>query len=255
MKSFYEKHRDDYNALAVQRNRDNTYPAHFHNSLEIFLVKHGRYEVQLNDKRYEVTDGSVLVIDSFDIHAYNALERHAVRDTCVLIIPYKYLNRFFARRKDWRIADALIRDPVLCDRLIRFSDEFLFKGQCEAVERAAVELLLAMIGERLSFVESRSGDDRVLMRHILIYIQENYRQSLTRTAIARALGYTEAHVSRVFHRYLQIGITEYINNLRLAYIARLRAEGDKRPTSELIFEAGFQSQQTYYRAKARSDEK
>ena len=111
-----------------------------------------------------------------------------------------------------------------------------------------------MLAERLEFVESRSGDDRVLMRHILIYIQENYRQNLTRASIARALGYTEAHISRVFHRYLQIGISEYINNLRLAYIARLRADGDKRPTGELIFEAGFGSQQTYYRAKARQNQ-
>lgn len=252
MKSFYEKHRDDYDALAVQRNKNNTYPAHFHNSLEIFLVKHGRYEVQLNDSRYEVTDGSVLVVDSFDIHSYNALEKHAVRDTCVLIIPYKYLNRFWATRKDRRIANALICDTAFCARLMRFSDEFLCDGQSEAVERAAVELFLAMLAERLEFVESRSGDDRVLMRHILIYIQENYRQNLTRASIARALGYTEAHISRVFHRYLQIGISEYINNLRLAYIARLRADGDKRPTGELIFEAGFGSQQTYYRAKARS---
>ena len=254
MESFYEKRRDDYDDLAVQRNRSNTYPAHFHNSLEIFLVKHGHYEVHLNGKRYEVTDGSVLVIDSFDIHSYNDLAKNAVRDTCVLIIPYKYLNRFWATRKDRRIAKALISDPTLCARLLSFGDEFLGEGQNEAVKRAAVELLLAMLGERLEFVESRSGDDRVLMRNILIYVQENYREDITRTSIARALGYTEAHISRVFHRYLQSGISAYINNLRLAYIAGLRADGDRRPISELIFEAGFKSQQTYYRAKARQNQ-
>ena len=138
MKSFYEKYRDDHGALAVQRNRSNTYPAHFHNSLEIFLVKHGRYEVHINGKRYEVTNGSVLVIDSFDIHSYNALEKHTARDTCVLIIPYKYLSRFWARRKDRRIANAMICDAAFCARLMSFSDEFLYKGQSEAVERAAV---------------------------------------------------------------------------------------------------------------------
>ncbi|MBQ8308818.1 MAG: helix-turn-helix transcriptional regulator [Clostridia bacterium] len=91
------------------------------------------------------------------------------------------------------------------------------------------------------------------IRSILAYIQQNYRAEISRKSIARALGYTEAHISRVFHRYLGVGLAEYINGLRLAYVKKLRANGDTRTTIELIYEAGFNSQQTYYRVKGKSN--
>lgn len=252
MKSFYEKRRDDEARLAIQRNAENTYPAHFHNNLEICLVKNGAYKVGVNDRHYRVNNGSILVIDSFDIHSYEELPFEGERDTCVLIIPYCYLDRFNAVKKGMRIAKPLITDEDFCSTLLRFIDDYLAKADTEAVKKAGVELLLAMLSEQLAFVEGKAGDERVLMRDILIYVQNHFRETATRADIARALGYTEAHISRVFHRYLGTGISDYVNGLRLAYIERLRAEGDRRSTNELIFEAGFGSQQTYYRTRQKA---
>lgn len=251
MKSFYEKRRDDEARLAIQRNAENTYPAHFHNNLEICLVKNGAYEVGVNDRHYRVNNGSILVIDSFDIHSYEALPFEGERDTCVVIIPYAYLDRFNIAKKGSRIAEPLVSNAEFCDTLLRFIDDYLIKADTDAVKKAGVELLLAMLGEHLSFAESKAGDERILMREILVYIQNHFRTSATRVDIASALGYTESHISRVFHRYLGIGISDYVNGLRLAYIEGLRAEGDRRSTGELIFEAGFGSQQTYYRSKQK----
>ena len=134
---------------------------------------------------------------------------------------------------------------------MRLADELLSKEANAVVREAAIGLFLAMLGERLSFTESVTGDERVLVRKILGYIQENYRGEATRASIARALGYTEAHISRVFHRYIRTGISEYVTGLRIKYIERLRAEGDDRTTIELIYESGFKSQQTYYRVRKR----
>ena len=255
MKSFYEKRRDDEACLAIQRNAENTFPAHIHNNLEIWLIKNGSYEIGVNDKRYRVENGGVIVIDSFDIHSYEALPFRGERDTCVVIIPYCYLDRFHAAKRGMRIAEPLITDVDFCDTLLRFVDDYLAKADAEAVKKAGIELLIAMLAERLSFVEGRTGDERVLMREILVYIQNHFRESASRADIAHALGYTEAHISRVFHRYLHMGISDYVNGLRLDYIERLRAEGDRRSTTELVFEAGFGSQQTYYRAKQKIKQK
>lgn len=251
MNSFYEKIRDDEDLLRVHRNGNHNFPSHFHNSMEILLVRKGGYEVFLNEKRYEVTDGCVFVIDSYDIHSFQMLEKDQAPDDCVLIIPYKYLDRFNARRKNFRIENPILRDEKFCSELMRLADELLSKEANAVVREAAIGLFLAMLGERLSFTESVTGDERVLVRKILGYIQENYRGEATRASIARALGYTEAHISRVFHRYIRTSISEYVNGLRIKYIERLRAEGDDRTTIELIYESGFKSQQTYYRVRKR----
>lgn len=252
MNGFYEKIRDDEEKLSVHRNGEHTFPAHFHNNMEIFLVRKGAYEVCLNEKRYEVTDGCVFVIDSYDIHSFKMLKKEKEPDDCILIIPYRNLDRFNARRKKFRIANPMIRDEALCSKLMRLADELLSKEGHNAVREAGLELFLAMLGEKLEFTENASNDERTLVRKILAYIQENYRGEATRASIAHALGYTEAHISRVFHRYLRTGISEYVNGLRIAYIERLRAAGDDRTTIELIYESGFKSQQTYYRVRKRN---
>lgn len=252
MKSFYEKRRDDAGSLAIQRNVKNAYPAHFHNNLEICLIRNGAYEVGVNEQRYRVQNGDVILIDSFDIHSYEDLPFAGERDTCVLIIPYRYLDRFNAKKKGMRIKEPLISDGALCDTLLHLIDEYLIPAKSESVSRSVIELILAMLGEQLVLESGKSGDERVLMRDILIYIQNNFQNAATRGDIARALGYTEAHISRVFHRYLGTNISEYVNGLRLDYIDRLLAEGTKASINELIFSAGFGSQQTYYRARKKA---
>ena len=115
---------------------------------------------------------------------------------------------------------------------------------------AGAQLLLARLLEHLTFSPARGGGERLLLREILSYLQEHFKEPLTRTNVARALGYTESHISRVFHSYVGKGLSQYVNELRLQYIERRRRHGDTRPLTELIFEAGFGSQQTYYRAKS-----
>ena len=86
-------------------------------------------------------------------------------------------------------------------------------------------------------------------------IKHGMPEDVRRKKIAAALGYTEEHISRVFNRYIGSSISAYLNRVRIEYIERLRRDGDKRPTIELIYESGFKSQQTYYRVKQKEKEK
>lgn len=45
-----------------------------------------------------------------------------------------------------------------------------------------------------------------------------------------------------------MGISKYVNNLRLEYVEMNKKLSDKT-LNELIFEAGFNSERTYFRAK------
>ncbi|MBO5240586.1 MAG: helix-turn-helix transcriptional regulator [Clostridia bacterium] len=253
MRSYYEKHRDDKEQLLFARSSNHTFPPHFHLNLELFALAQGEYELLIGERRRRVVGGEIAVIDSYEVHAYEKMGGAERADDCVLQIPYRYLRRFNVARRNLKIAEPVVRDEALCAEILSLADQYLKKDTDERVKTAAIELILARLVERLQFEEVKSKDEGALIRQILTYIEENYRGEISRKTIARTLGYTEAHVSRVFHRYLGVGIAEYINGLRLAYVERLRAEGDERKTIELIYEAGFNSQQTYYRVKqARS---
>ena len=62
--------------------------------------------------------------------------------------------------------------------------------------------------------------------------------------------YSTEHVSRVFHKYLRVGLPKFINDLRLDYIENELMLSDKKKITDLIFEAGFKSVQSYYRSKS-----
>ena len=93
------------------------------------------------------------------------------------------------------------------------------------------------------------------MRRVLSYIQENFRGDVSRKRISSELGYSPEHISRVFHTYLGKGLSEYVNELRLSYIDSLIEDGDARSITELIYDAGFGSQQTYYRERKKAEKK
>ncbi len=247
MKIFYEN-RDKKRIPMHSRNGNHIFPAHFHQDMEFLLVRKGGYEVTVNENTYEVLDGCILIIDSYDVHTY-AERRCAESDDTVVILPYRYTHRFNVARRNMKIVMPLIQDARLCDELLQLADKYFTPDQPEYVQESAGELFLALLETRLSFTESVANDESALIRKILSYIQENYRSDVSLQSTAKYLGYTTAHVSRAFHRYIKISLPEYINDLRLNYIEQQRARGDKRKIIDLVFEAGFKSQQTYYRCK------
>lgn len=252
MNGFYEKKREDNKRLEAHGNGNHSYPSHFHNNLEIFLVRKGDYEVIINGERHVTCGGEAFVVDSYDLHEYRQITARTDEDARVILIPYALLGRFNAQRKGLRIAVNRIEDERFCTELIGLTDKYLTPTQTESAREAAAGLILSLIFEKLQFTAEKPRGEAALVRKMLTYIQEHYLESVTRKTLSRELGYAEAHLSRVFHRFVKTGISEYINGLRLDYIARRLQEGYTGTTLELIYEAGFNSQQTYYRVRKKS---
>ncbi|MBQ7879098.1 MAG: helix-turn-helix transcriptional regulator [Clostridia bacterium] len=250
MKGFYEKYREDVSVVLVNRNNKNyAFRAHFHSNMELFIVGKGRYKVTCNDLPLNVTDGSIVLFDSYDVHGYEVGGSNGTDgelDVCVLLIPYRLLSRFNARRGHKGIVQPLVKDQTLCDQILAIVDEYVSGKDRESAE-LATELILSLLYGRLTFSEREKKGETELMRKILTFVQENYRGDASLSDVSRALGYTEEHVSRVFHRFSGEGLPQYVNRLRMEYVSRARANGDKRKMTELVFEAGFKSLQTYYR--------
>lgn len=248
MKSFYELSREN-TSLDVQRNLPHEYPAHYHRTFEVFLLKKGSYELSINERLYSCGDGSVAIVDSFDTHAYKRIA--PVGEDCVIMIPYRYLMRFNARRKGMRVAQPVVTDARLCDTLLSIADTYMSRGEKELIREAGAELFLAVLSENMQFAEGKGRDEVELVRKLLASIYENFREDVSRETLAKIVGYTPTYVSRVFHRYLHVGISEYVNGLRLDYVQQMRQNGDARTLTELVYDSGFKSMQTYYRCKAK----
>ena len=253
MKSFYEKKRDDESVPRVHISENHSFPSHFHANLEILIVLKGAYTLMLNGERYPVEENSIAVVDSYDVHGYERTKAHGASDARIVILPYPLLHKFNAERKNLRVASPIIKDEELCKKLVAVADEYLLPDNPK-IQSAGTELFLAFLTGALSFTTDNARGEGALIRAILSFIQERYKGECTRAAIAHALGYAEAHISRVFHKYLKMGISQYVNGLRLDYVDYCKRMGDERSTVDLVFGAGFSSMQTYYRQKAKRND-
>jgi two-component system response regulator YesN len=249
MNEFYEKHRDDRDSLVINRNGHHIFPAHFHRSPEILLVNKGGYRITVSGVEYEVRAGSVAVIDSFEVHSYDARLSDGEVDDCVIIFPYRHLARLQSYGGEKKIKYPVIYDSELCASLLLLADTHI-KGS-DSISDAANDLFFTLLDSRLEYTEAKRSGEGNLVRAILAYIQDNFKGDVSRRHISSVLGYSEEHISRVFHAYLGKGLSDYVNALRLSYIDKCLASGDRRAITELIYEAGFGSQQTYYRVRAR----
>ncbi len=247
MKAFYEQHREtDENVK--ERNINHVFEAHFHQNIEIFAVNKGRYTISRNGETQEISDGEIAFFDSYDIHAYEKMHIDEA-DDCVLIIPYSNAKKFNFLKNDRSVQDFIVKDQSLARQIINLADEYLANGFSKAVEQSVNELILSLLFEKLTFTEQKEKYKLELIRNLLLYANENFKENISLTTASKVLGYSEAYLSRTFHKYFKTTFPNYVNLLRLNYLENEKVKNPEKKITELIFESGFNSIQSYYRNK------
>ncbi len=250
MKAYYEKLREENSEIEVSRNYNHTFAEHFHMHVEILVIKSGKYTVTLNGKQYFLKGGDICFSNQYDIHGYVKDKNVKNTDDAVIIIPYKYSEKFNEEHSGEKVLSPVIHDEKLAKDILEIADRILLKDNGKNVKVSGINLILALLSEKLTFVKEESHKESFLVKSVLEYLSINYRSDVSLKTLSKELGYTKEHISRTFHEYVKKGIPEYVNDLRLNYLEQEIKKGDKKIT-EVIFDAGFKSIQSYYRNKDR----
>lgn len=249
MNGFYEHYQDNNPNLHVTAVKFFLFPAHFHQKIEVFILKQGAVSVTCNGNTFNLNDGDIAFFNSYDVHSY-CNQTNAVTAFCI-IIPSEFAMRFFERNKNKSIKCPIIRNPKLCDELYSLTERFLFQNTDNNIKRNCTELILSLLEQELQFTDDVSTNETTtLVKKVLMYINNNFKGDVSLTTICKQLGYSDAHISRAFGKYVKRSIPDYVNELRLKEVERLIRETDLKVT-DIIFKAGFNSLQTYYRYKSK----
>ena len=81
---------------------------------------------------------------------------------------------------------------------------------------------------------------REYLRKALVYIQENYSATISVSNIAQQIGIDRSYLYRIFSEQFNVGVVEYINQMRLEEVCRMLAETDKS-ISQIAMDTGFSS--------------
>lgn len=248
MQSYYEQHQDNKNKICIAIGPSFTFSPHFHKKIEIFFLIKGEYGVTRNGKAYRLKAGDIMFFDSYDVHSYD--KRDCEVEGLVIIIPPSSAEKFFSRKDGKRVLNPLISDVELCNKLFDLSKEYIVPSNLnDTVKSGAVELILSLLESKLIFEKRQFSDETTLAQNLLVYINEHFKSDLNLSTLSKQFGYSPEHISRVFHRYIKCGLPDYVNGLRLDYMHKVSTDGNKKNITNLLFDAGFKSIQSYYRAK------
>ncbi len=252
MNVYYENHREQETKPLILSNHQIYFVPHFHVNVEIYLLEEGERQIVCNGKTYNMKSGSIAFFDSYDIHSYVRTETPCKRSR-VLLVPYNLLTNFKNFRQKSKVAFPIIEDETLTKKLILLIDEVLAKTEDKNVITATVDMIFAFLEQKLEYAEGEQDEDVYLLKKILEFIYHNFKTDARLSTIAKNLGYTEEHLSREFHKFLKQSIPSYVNRLRLEYVEKELKKGEKK-LSQIIYEAGFNNFQTYYRNKNKMAE-
>lgn len=243
----YEISRDSRAHPSFWYSLNNNCAPHFHSALELVYVRNGIMEATLNGKFYSVQGGELLLVPSYAVHRYLTPVKS---DTVVMIIPLSYIPAFqkILAVKNFslcHIFDKSLNKEV--GRCMRRCCELQQKAPDSMATRGYIHVILALLTENIPLEDMSTKDDDALVRNILSYLNNNYKNSLSLKSIADEFGYSASRFSHIFNKQVGCSISEYVNALRCRQVAGMLLDGEES-IIQAAMSAGFNSMRTFYRA-------
>lgn len=230
--------------LKLRNNLD--YPLHLHHALELIYLEKGSTVVQYDGAFYSLQAGDLFVIFPDRIHAfYDSVDISGM----VMIVPVEpYLGELRGMLEHQFPSKVHFSRQEWChtglDQLLFLALRDWEKG-IDLRQRYGA-LIVAKLVDFLPLQEEKEGK-RDAIGIILRYLNEHYRENLTREEISRAVGYHESYISHLFYRTLRLTLTQYIASLRIHDAMNL-LKGTDQSISEIAFSLGFGSIRSLNRA-------
>jgi len=121
-----------------------------------------------------------------------------------------------------------------------------FPDASEAVVQGYLTVIAGKLFSLLKLKPFAAGDASAI-RSALLYLNEHYTEPLSRSALAKKIGYNESYLSHLFARQLNTTLTEYLTNIRLNEALSLLAETEES-VSRVALSLGFGSIRSFNRA-------
>lgn len=243
MKAIFGIERELENKLHVIEYEIGNGDFHFHSQIELCFVEEGEIDAVINNKTKKIKVGDVSIALGFDTHAYRP---SGYARFTVLVIPLNICEKFTSAISKKQISDPFICDKAVTSRLKEYLSELKKETTNEIEKLGYVYLILGVVLNNLNFDTSDKYAETQLISKLLLYIHDNYNKNLTLSSIAAEFGYNASYISRYFKSSINIGISQYINLIRLKNAIELMRK-KKHSITYCALESGFPSLRTFYR--------
>lgn len=239
-----------YSAFIQSFKKDFLFTGEKHNFFEFGYILDGTLRVTNEDKVYLCEKGDFFVHPSNSFHAcYNV--KNAVSFTIsfacegLAVSPGKiHLNE-----QTQQVMELLIQEIKTC--FSQSNGEFYYTdirndlyyhthGYQKIKNYLEILCLYVLENNQLSTQNKENDPDAIKYSNIINYLKENVCQPLTIDDVAKALFVSPANLKRIFHKFVNLGIISYHNDLRIEHAIKLMKEN--KSISEISSIMNFSSQ-------------
>lgn len=246
--------------VEIVRFADFSFRAHWHSEIELLRVVEGRLQVGINRETLELGPGEGAFCASGDLHWYDAQPSTSVVD--VLVFRPEILESILPIPGNLHVLQPFLlredTDPTLLDDLGRVFDRIRSEMDRKAphYKVQVVAQLASLMVQVLRHVPQSTEDStagaewsssKKQIRKAIKYLELNYSLPVRLDDVARHLGVSDVHFSRIFNRTVGMNFKAYLNRLRVEKADhQIRASDD--PIIEIAYDCGFGSVRTFNRA-------
>ncbi len=228
--------------------------SHWHDDLEFIYVISGAMTYNVNGKIIEIESGNGIFVNSRQLHFGYSVTKEECDFICILLHPMllctsQSIDRSFVAPV---ISDSAI-PYILLNHLVDWHKRVI-ECICKMYEykdaRAAplyiqreFYSLWALLSENIEHnadCTAKSNAHLLILKEMLTFIQQNYREKTNLAEIARSGNVSKSTCLAIFKKYLNDTPANHLISYRLKKAAALLTETGM-PVSEIALSVGFQS--------------
>ena len=212
------------------------FPIHTHRSVKIVACVEGESLVHCNGTEKLMKKGDVLVMLPYDVCSFV----QTTGNECVTIIfPPDISEKMMTL-----VNEAESNNFVHSEKAMDISLEMLkWKGQENSI---AFYGYLHVIMEMVTKKGVKAHRTETSFDIAIKYVSDHYREEITLGSVAKKVGVSHEHLSRLFSEKIKGGFHRYIQFLRVEYAKQL-LESTNKNIGEIMTESGFCDQRTFNR--------
>ncbi len=231
--------------LFTYRFSDFSFPAHFHDSLEVIAVRRGEIVLRRDRETYVVHAGEIAVVFPSFVHSYERTDIGENEGEVILIG-----SRLFGEYREDLTAMDMARPVSRLSKLhpdcAHAIDTLLSEEGGIRLQKAYTRLFLCRFMESAELIP-RNRSHENLLYSLVDYMGTHFREDLSLSSVAEALFVSKYTLSGVFSKSLNMNFNDYLNSLRINLAMQLM-EGSDRTITDICYEAGFGNVRTFNRA-------
>lgn len=241
---FYEN-RD--RVLQVGHTVNMQFPPHLHGEAELLYVYSGVLEVLVGQNIHVLEAGDFAAIFPNSVHGYHT-PPDGSSDICFAIAVPRLTGEFAACLQKFHPVDPIIRREQLHSDVRYAMDGLRQEGNkgSKTVFSAFVQLILARTLDCFQLEKNTDLNYFDLTYRAVSYLSEHYREPLSLDTLARALGVSKYHLSRLFSSRLHTSFSAYLGSLRVS-LAQNLLKTTSLPIGQIALDCGFGSQRSFNR--------